>query len=375
MMKRLFIVGFLLLSFPQLGKTQETLSGTVKDKTTKAPIPGAIVFIDNSLVETTTDDQGNFKLENIPPGYNQLVVAHGAHKTYTGKLKGVRVINIQLTEDAYKKELLETNPAKSRQWKRYYQQFEKSFLGYSANAKLAEIKNPEVLMFEKDKGGAIWGYSVGILEVENRGLGYTIHAQLDRVEIRNKQISFTGSSFYSELSSTNSAEQDQWIKRREKTYLGSREHFLYTLKTNQLSQMGFEIYKSEFTESGSFEKQDRLNQSDVFVDGALKFDDFLRVVYTKSPAEAPYRSQSSSSVAVPNDGVGQIVRGGLQIRNIPESDLRVSYLFNRASRLVLNEQAQMRNPEYLLEYGYWNWERMAEGLPIEYHLKYIAEHR
>jgi hypothetical protein len=79
-MKQLSILFFLVISV--LASAQEksiltqTIRGTVVDKVTQSTLPGASIIILNStpLIGTTTDINGEFKLENIPIGRVSLQV-------------------------------------------------------------------------------------------------------------------------------------------------------------------------------------------------------------------------------------------------------------------------------------------------------------
>ncbi len=50
-----------------------TLQGTVLDRATNKPIAGALVTVDTVLT-TTTDDAGTFKIENVPSGIVDFTV-------------------------------------------------------------------------------------------------------------------------------------------------------------------------------------------------------------------------------------------------------------------------------------------------------------
>lgn len=76
-MKRLLLVCFTLLSWSHKAQTiTQTIKGTVIDKQSQAPLPGAVVQVLNStpLLVTTTNDKGEFKLTAVPIGRWQLKI-------------------------------------------------------------------------------------------------------------------------------------------------------------------------------------------------------------------------------------------------------------------------------------------------------------
>ena len=76
-MKRLLFVCFILLSWSHKAQTiTQTIKGTVIDKQSQAPLPGAVVQVLNStpLLVTTTNDKGEFKLTAVPIGRWQLKI-------------------------------------------------------------------------------------------------------------------------------------------------------------------------------------------------------------------------------------------------------------------------------------------------------------
>jgi hypothetical protein len=63
----------------------QTIRGTVVDKISKAPLPGASILILNSnpLVGATTDMDGNFKLSKVPVGNHSLKISFIGYKDIT----------------------------------------------------------------------------------------------------------------------------------------------------------------------------------------------------------------------------------------------------------------------------------------------------
>jgi len=64
------------------GATYATVSGTVLDDVSKAPIAGATVTIDTVLT-TVTDSSGKFSFTTVPSGDFDYVIAAKGYKTVT----------------------------------------------------------------------------------------------------------------------------------------------------------------------------------------------------------------------------------------------------------------------------------------------------
>ncbi|HXS36433.1 MAG TPA: TonB-dependent receptor [Flavipsychrobacter sp.] len=61
----------------------QTLSGKITDSITHEPISGAIVYIPELKLGTTTDDNGNFKISHIPKGSYEMEVKILGYATFT----------------------------------------------------------------------------------------------------------------------------------------------------------------------------------------------------------------------------------------------------------------------------------------------------
>ncbi|MCP3930446.1 MAG: TonB-dependent receptor [Bacteroidetes bacterium] len=95
------------------GKFKQTIRGTLVDEDTQSPIIGANVVIANSnpLLGTTTDIDGQFRIENIPVGRQSVMISYLGYesKTLTNLLIGSGkelVLEITLTESIVQMETI-----------------------------------------------------------------------------------------------------------------------------------------------------------------------------------------------------------------------------------------------------------------------------
>ncbi|MEO9021287.1 MAG: SusC/RagA family TonB-linked outer membrane protein [Ginsengibacter sp.] len=94
------IASFLALLFLLLGQTvfaQRTVSGNVKDNSTKQPIPKVTVSIDNSKVATTTDNDGNFSIQ-VPDGKKFITFTNVGYEAQTITLGSQAELTILLKQ-------------------------------------------------------------------------------------------------------------------------------------------------------------------------------------------------------------------------------------------------------------------------------------
>ena len=86
-MKPLFLILIItFISFHVLSQntTQtQTIKGSVKDLNSEFPLPGVnIILIDSDpFLGTITDENGQFRLENVPPGRQSILVTYVGYKS------------------------------------------------------------------------------------------------------------------------------------------------------------------------------------------------------------------------------------------------------------------------------------------------------
>jgi len=76
-MKRILFLGFFFISVFSFSQTiTQTIKGVVVDKQTQSPLPGVIVQVLNSdpVLGSSTDEKGEFKIQNVPIGRWQLKI-------------------------------------------------------------------------------------------------------------------------------------------------------------------------------------------------------------------------------------------------------------------------------------------------------------
>ena len=86
-MKSLFTFLFIFVSFATFSQEQisQTINGNIIDKDAEYPLIGVNVVLihDDIQLGTSTDDEGNFKLENVPLGRQALEISYIGYQTIT----------------------------------------------------------------------------------------------------------------------------------------------------------------------------------------------------------------------------------------------------------------------------------------------------
>ncbi len=105
-MKLRFFLLAVCITLPFFFWAQQTIRGVITDKDSKETIPFANIMVENSIpiLETTSDENGNFILNNVPIGKQTLIVLFSGYETFTLSNVNVTagkevVLELNLTEN------------------------------------------------------------------------------------------------------------------------------------------------------------------------------------------------------------------------------------------------------------------------------------
>ncbi|MCP4725117.1 MAG: GWxTD domain-containing protein [bacterium] len=366
---------FLLLSqsqiYPQERRAKldiSILSGRVTDKETGEPLILANVYLANTTIGASTDEDGLYLIRNIPHGVYDLVVSYVGYKTKKVKVDlstGIfEKLNFKLEQDmTYLEEVIVVGK-RELNWKDNLKRFTREFLGTSQNSRQCRILNPEILSFESDDGNAFFrAKSDQILKVENRALGYKLNIFLEDFTIKDGVVAIIFPPGYSELEPENEEEKENWENERLRAYLGSTRHFLKSLVSNTTLKEGFSIHHvEELTKNDLDFMGDLIEEPDSLFSsydstGAfiLDFDDYLRIQYKRESGERTYNANilGNEISAIGRDNIRLLKR-------------QVSYAKMVKRDAVFNSEGILNNPYAIRVDGYWGWERVADMLPWSY---------
>ena len=350
----------------------QSFKGKVVDINSGEGVFGVSIYYKGTTIGTISGHEGTFDMRTVPGENIQVVFARFGYETKEIDLITDRELIVELKaiegfSDVYK------NKLKDRQWQRQYKQFEKALIGESNNAKNVEVLNPQVVELVKSGNGQIIAVVNEPLQIRNAATGYQLYFFFEgEILIDGMDAQYNGVPYFVKLEPENEKQLDLWKVNRKSTYEGSLQHFLYSLISNTLYENGFEVsFANRDSNSGRFVKGADIAANEILIDGKISFDNYLRIKYTK---EKPQNEFINSFTTTTRFGTrsrnGQSVEN-LFMENIPDRDGQVSFLFSRMKYLEIDSLGILKSPEALLEYGYWSWERIAELMPIEYHLEYI----
>lgn len=245
-------IGFLFLLVPCWAWAQ--VKGTVVSETTRQPVPFASVFINNSTIGTTTDENGRFSLSRLTAGKHELVVSVlGFEKLATViTVPMEQPLNIRLREKSTALDQVTVKAFDKDGWETWGSLFIESFIGTTANAGRTDLKNPKDLRFRHNKqDNTLEVFAVAPLKIQNKSLGYDMeyHLELFRIDFNSHTNLYAGYPFFKE----NKKISKRNIKNREETYDASLLKFMRSLYYNTVQADGYSIRK--MVELPNLEKQ------------------------------------------------------------------------------------------------------------------------
>ncbi len=248
----------LILTFPTFRSYSQTgsVSGMVTDSLTGLPVANLSVFIPFTSTGTTTNAQGEYRIEGIAPGDYTLMFRHVTYRPFSKSItveSGKQIsLNVALAENTYQiDEVVKTGKIPDRSWA--YKLFKEHFLGDLSGNKCF-LQNPGDLKFYFD-GDVLTAYAKKPLLIVNRYLGYRITYYLDyfkyvensnpgKNSIKGAYYAFSGSAFYQDIKSNIRLVVTNWKLNRESEFRGSLKHFLACLYQNKLKENGYCLRKA-----------------------------------------------------------------------------------------------------------------------------------
>jgi hypothetical protein len=245
-MKKTIIPLFLLCI--TLNAYNQVINGKVYDSKDRIPIPYAYVYIGGTMVATTTDEDGFFRLDvSRYQGIPLTISAMGYYQFTLNNYKKSEPVKVFLTPKIVElEEVIVSDKSLARKRKEYLKTFRSVFLGTTSNGLLSKIINEEDLHFNYISRDTIKAYASRPLKIENRGLGYNVTYFLEEFEYdrRNDSFYFFGNILFEEDLNTEESLRQRFELRRGKAFLGSKMHFFRSLWNNCLDSAGYQIKDS-----------------------------------------------------------------------------------------------------------------------------------
>jgi hypothetical protein len=219
--KNLKLVTIFLLFFTQLVFGQKTIRGKIIDQATKEPLVYGTVFINNTTKATTSDEFGNFVINDIGLEKFDIVIRYVGYESFTKEINliGQRTLDITIQLKLMQNLMgdLEVTSKKDKDWQKQYQQFQKLFFGRSEFAQKCKIENPYEIEFNNDVNG-FKAKSERPLNITNNALGYKLTLKLRDFWVGANDYRIFSDIFFEELVPNNLKQKKIWETNRKIAY-------------------------------------------------------------------------------------------------------------------------------------------------------------
>ena len=373
-MRRLFLLPFLLagLFLPATLSAQTvelaTLTGTVTDSTTGAPLEGAHVFIAVSMTGAVTDANGRYELGGVPVGAHRLYVSRLGYEPEPRDVLlrrgGQHVFDFDLAPSAIELGEVVVEAKRDRRWRRQLEEFTRLFIGETPNAQETEIKNPEVLDFE-GRAGHLQARAAEPLIIENHALGYRIQYFLKDFASTPNRVQYDGEPLFEEMEPSSPEEAARWTAKRDSAFYGSFRHFILAALADQLEPQGFQLYQRP--------APDGTTQGGPTGAGLTA----ARIPEGRFPAEATnlyVAGEAPTEKVLDFEGFVEFVYMGeteteafLEWQGRPgRPKYQSSFLWLERGPAVVDYKGDLHDPYGVTTAGFLAFERVADELPKEY---------
>ena len=226
--------------------SQSVLKGRVISEENKKPLTSVSVYLNNTSIGTTTDEEGQFILRGIPQGKFSLVATSVGFETYTILLdmrelpKDFQIIMKPKADQLEGFSVLPTDP---NGWEKYGKYFMILMIGTTPNSNNTKLTNPEVVKFRLNEGNYLTAFAKEPLKITNYALGYEIEYKLEEFEVNlnTALVNYTGYAFYKDMGLKHPNRVRRYSEARFETYKGSLLHFMRSFYANDLEVQGFEM--------------------------------------------------------------------------------------------------------------------------------------
>ncbi|NVJ88284.1 MAG: carboxypeptidase-like regulatory domain-containing protein [Flavobacteriaceae bacterium] len=372
------------------------------------PLEGASVYLNNTMLGTTTNEKGEFTI-TVNKGNYELIVSYLGFETMVYNLniaeyKNPLRFNMQESRNQLD-EIVVKKIVYDDEWKYNLEVFKKEFLGASELAKDCKILNKEVLGFNFDaKKNKLEAFARKPIEIKHNKLGYLIKFDLISFERSGNQVSYLGYTRYAPLKG-GKRKQRRWKKNRLTAYKGSPVHFFKSLMNKNLVKEGFVVnqFRRELNPDRPSEEEIKnarellkLNNNFSVIDLSNKkpknytaLDSamaVLRKVRLPKYKDYLYKSQLKEKEIVTaqknlfklvfKDNLLVVYKGEKEevgylkmnpfSKKLREPTFQTSNMIPLVKDIYFDKNGSLTNPLALFYEGYWSYEKFSHSLPLDY---------
>lgn len=289
----------------QSGTPTTVLTGKVVDEATGNPLPFANVFINNTTRGTSTDENGNYRLPNVPIGTIEIVASFVGYSTIRQYLRlddrPAYSVQIKLKADASQLTGVTVSAKRSKFWERRFRLFREALLGDSPFQSQCVIVNSGVVQLSEEDGHLKASVTEPLI-IENKALGYRITYDLSYFDLYQMATFYAGTARFEELKAANPDQTERWQRHRKQAYDGSTRHLLASMIAGTTEREGFMVYESSINVPSMASTRVLLNDNQfrskpvksdtLFKPGELSFE---RIMTTNKPLEIFYAHRFSKT--------------------------------------------------------------------------------
>lgn len=262
------LILFLGLIFSISTFSQEVRVHGVIIDTDGNPISNLTVFIPFTSKHTTTNEAGEYILENLQSGDIELTFRHLSFKpvvrAFSSKGGTSFKLDIVMERNTIEIEAIEKR-ADQANWEFGWEKFKEHVLG-DPGMRLYTVENPKDLYFYYD-GEKLTGHASKPLAIINDYLGYKLVYFLDYFWFEERKLlpddpktqisfAFSGSAFYVDRLDDFWLRRRAWKRNRKTEFKGTLRHFLISAFYDQITEQEYQVRRAwksakEFRESGN----------------------------------------------------------------------------------------------------------------------------
>ena len=208
------------------------ISGLITDNKSGKPLGGVEVFVNKTILHTQSDELGQFRLEEVPTGFHEIVLYRNGYALYRSSMKVQpdRAYNLKLALVASKKK-------KGTRLTEEEKVMLKGKFSPASNASLLATLNTNDFEATEEDGKRILTAKAPLI-IENEITGYRIFFYMMGLPLPDLSLAPVK---YELLPSAGIQQNIDWEKNRKKYFLGSPRHWLMAMSADKLVEEGYSI--------------------------------------------------------------------------------------------------------------------------------------
>lgn len=289
-------------------RSKRKIAGQIFSSGTTKAISNAMVFFGNTTIGTFSNNNGEFSLPEVAPGYYDLHVFAKGYSIFSSRMRVEGVKNYRLKIDleestkihkASRKINANRETAVERAIKEKLHPYETQSFPMDS----ISISSHSGFRYYQ-RNDTVWIFSKDIIKLYVKPLGYQVHLCLNKMILTKQDTLFDGVLWYEPIKPTSKNLYTRWNMNRIRLYVESKEFFLQKMLQNRLKESGFNLVDRRGEEA-----KIRIDSTNHKVPGytSIFLEDYLVLTYNpkleindlclpSSPAETTIRCPEGNIV-------------------------------------------------------------------------------